>query len=106
MGQSVRGHAPEIRLAARTELAAPIVAAFLPGWRAHLWHIPKSSKLAEHIRYTLGLWPGLIRFLKGGRLERDTNAVENQIRRIALTRKTRCSQGMGSAPKTRRCSFR
>ena len=84
---TVRGQAPEIRLAARTELAAPIIAAFRPWLEAQLARIPRSSKLAEDIRYTLGIWPGLTRFLEDGRLELDTNPVENQIRPIALTRK-------------------
>jgi hypothetical protein len=84
---SVRGHAPEARLAARTELAAPIIAAFRPWLEAQLSRIPQSSKLAEDIRYTLGIWTGLTRFLEDGRLELDTNPVENQIRPIALTRK-------------------
>jgi hypothetical protein len=84
---SVRGCAPDVRLAARTELAAPIVAAFRPWLEAQLSRIPRSSKLAEDIRYTLGLWPGLTHFLEDGRLELDTNPAENQIRPIALTRK-------------------
>ena len=75
------------RLAARREHAAPIIAALRPWLEAQLSRIPRSSKLAEDIRYTLGLWPGLIRFLEDGQLELDTNPVENQIRRIALTRK-------------------
>ena len=85
---SVRGRAPETRLAARTKLAAPIVAAFRPWLEAQLSRIPRASKLAEDIRYTLGIWPGLTRFLEDGRLELDTNPVENQTRPIALTRKT------------------
>lgn len=84
---TVRGRAPEIRLAACAELAAPIVATFRPWLEAQLSRIPRSSKLAEDIRYTLGIWPGLTRFLEDGRLEPDTNPVENQIRPIALTRK-------------------
>jgi hypothetical protein len=84
---TVRGRAPEIRLAARTELAAPIVAAFRPWLEVQLSRIPRSSKLAEDIRYALGIWSGLTRFLEDGRLELDTNPVENQIRPIALTRK-------------------
>ncbi len=84
---SVRGHAPKARLAARTKLAAPIIAAFRPWLEAQLSRIPQSSRLAEDIRYTLGIWPGLARFLEDGRLELDTNPVENQIRPIALTRK-------------------
>lgn len=85
--KSVRGCAPEIRLAARKELAAPIIAAFRPWLEGQLSRIPQASKLAEDIRYTLGIWPGLTRFLEDGQLELDTNPVENQIRPIALTRK-------------------
>lgn len=84
---SVRGLAPALRLAARQDLSALIVAALRPWLEAQLSRIPRSSKLAEDIRYTLGLWPGLIRFLEDGRLELDTNPVENQIRSVALTRK-------------------
>ncbi len=84
---AVRGKAADVRLAARQGMAAPIIAAFRPWLEAQLSRIPKTSKLAEDIRYTLGLWPGLTRFLDDGRLELDTNAVENQIRPIALTRK-------------------
>ena len=83
---SVRGRTPEIRLAARKELR-PDRRRLRPSLEAQLSRIPKASKLAEDIRYTLGLWPGLTRFLDDGRLELDTNPVENQIRPIALTRK-------------------
>jgi len=85
--KSVRGLGPEARLAARRELSAPIIAAFRPWLEAQLSRIPRSSKLAEDIRYTLARWPGLTRFLEDGRLELDTNPVENQVRKIALTRK-------------------
>jgi transposase len=85
--KTVRGAAPEARLAARRELSAPIIAAFRPWLEAQLSRIPRSSVLAEDIRYTLARWPGLTRFLEDGRLELDTNPVENPIRKIALTRK-------------------
>ena len=85
--KTVRGSAPEARLAARQELSAPIIEAFHPWLQAQLSRIPRSSKLAEDIRYTLARWAGLTRFLEDGRLELDTNPVENQIRKIALTRK-------------------
>ncbi|WP_081614945.1 transposase [Paracoccus sp. N5] len=55
--------------------------------RAQLSRIPRSSKLAEAIRYTLARWPGLARFPEDGRPELDTNPVENRIRKIASTRK-------------------
>lgn len=85
--KSVRGLPADARLAAQRELSAPIIAAFRPWLEAQLLRIPRSSKLAEDIRYTLARWPGLMRFLEDGRLELDTNPVENQIRKIALTRK-------------------
>ncbi|MET4312795.1 transposase [Bradyrhizobium sp. RT4b] len=45
------------------------------------------STLAEDIRYALYHWQGLTRFLEDGRLELDTNPVENAIRPVCLTRK-------------------
>lgn len=81
------GLSPEARLAARRELSAQIIAAFRPWLEAQLSRIPRSSKLAQDIRYILARWPGLTRFLEDGRLALDTNPVENQIRKIALTRK-------------------
>ena len=80
---SARGRAPETRLAARSKLAAPIVAAFRPWLEAQLSRIPQFPKPPEDIRYTLGIWPGLTRFLQGGRLELDTNPVENRSVRLA-----------------------
>ena len=85
--EGVRGKPPGLRLAARREHTAPIVTALKPWLEAQLSRISGKSRLAEDIRYTLSLWPGLIRFLDDGRLELDTNPVENQIRPIALTRK-------------------
>jgi transposase len=85
--KTVRGSAPAMRLAARRKLSVPIIEAFRPWLEAQLSRIPTSSKLAEDIRYTLAHWSGLTRFLEDGRLELDTNPVENQIRKIALTRK-------------------
>lgn len=84
---TVRGQAPAIRLAARLEHAAPIIAALKPWLEAQLSRIPRGSQLAADIKYALALWPGLTRFLEDGRLELDTNPVENQIRPVALTRK-------------------
>jgi hypothetical protein len=79
--------APDIRLTARREHSAPIVAALKPWLEAQLSRIPAKSQLAGDINYALSLWPGLTRFLEDGRLELDTNPVENQIRPLALTRK-------------------
>lgn len=83
----VRGLPPQIRLAARKQHSAPIIAALKPWFEKQLSKISSGSKLAEDIRYGLAHWEGLTRFLDDGRLELDTNLVENAIRPVCLTRK-------------------
>ena len=85
--KAVRGKYAALRLVARREHAGPVVAALKPWLEAQLSRIPQKSQLAEDIRYPLGHWSGLIRFLEDGTLELATNPVENQIRPIALTGK-------------------
>lgn len=46
-----------------------------------------SSKLGEAIKYTLGLWPKLIRFLDHPVLELSNNIAENSMRAVAVGRK-------------------
>jgi len=84
---TVRGAAPEDRLAARQQHSAPIIAALKPWFEKQLSMISSGSTLATDIRYALSHWAGLTRFLEDGRLELDTNPVENAIRPVALTRK-------------------
>lgn len=83
----VRGLAPDLRRAARQAQSAPIVAALKTWFEKQLSMISSGSVLATDIRYGLAHWPGLTRFLEDGRLEMDTNPVENAIRPVALTRK-------------------
>jgi transposase len=64
-----------------------VVATSRPWLGLQLPRNSRSSWPAEDIRFALGIWPGLIRFIGNGRLELDSNAVENYIRPIALTRK-------------------
>lgn len=84
---AVRGRPPEERRAARERQARPLVDA-LRGWlEAQLARVPGRSKLAEAIRYALGRWADLARFLDDGRIDLDTNPVERTIRPVALGRK-------------------
>ena len=83
----IRGKDPAIRVAARQKLSKPITDALRPWLEAQLDMLSSSSDLARHIRYGLKRWHGLTRFLDDGRIEMDTNAVENAIRPIPLTRK-------------------
>ena len=59
------------------------------GWpRAvtHSWVLPR-SRLGEKLTYIANQWEGLVVFLYDGRVEMDTNFVENRIRPVKLTAK-------------------
>ena len=85
--KDIRGKAPDTRKAERQTLSKPIVDALRPWLEARLQELPSASDLARHIRYGLKRWDGLTRFLADGRVEMDTNGVENAIRPNPLTRK-------------------
>ena len=89
----VRGRVPEDRLAWRRSLSAPHLATFKPWLEAQLAQIPRSSTLADAIRYALARWASLTRFLDDGRIELDTNPVERAIRPVALGRKNHLFAG-------------
>lgn len=86
--KAVRGKDPAVRMATRREQSAPIVSALKPWLEIRLSRIPRDNPCWPRISATPSRdFPGLIHFLDDGRLEFDTNPVENQIRPIALTRK-------------------
>jgi len=89
----VRGQSPAHRLAVRRTLSKPIVVALKAWLEAQLPQLPGRGKLAEAMRYALGRWAGLTRFLHDGRVELDTNPVERAIRPIALGRKNHLFAG-------------
>ena len=96
----VRGKTPEQRLEARRELSAPIVEALRSWLDAQLARLSDASELARHIKYALRRWNGLTRFLRDGRVEMDTNPVENAIRPIPLTRKNALFAGSDDGART------
>ena len=55
--------------------------------------LPERNPVADAIRYALGRWPALTRFLDDGRIELDTNPVERAIRPVALGRKNHLFAG-------------
>lgn len=60
----MRGAPPDVRLAARREHSAPIIAALKPWLEKQLSMISSGSRLATDIRYALDYWTGLTRFLE------------------------------------------
>ncbi len=85
--REIRGRPPDERQRVRQERSRPIIEA-MHGWlQDQLRCLPGRARLAEAIRYALGRWPALSRFLDDGRIELDTNPVERAIRPVALGRK-------------------
>ena len=91
--EMVRGQPPSHRLAVRRSRSKPIVDDLYLWLETQLTRVPNQSTLAEAIRYALGRWPALTRFLHDGRVELDTNPVERAIRPIALGRKNHLFAG-------------
>ena len=83
----IRGMGPGQRLSARQTRTAPLVAAFGEWLQTQRLRISAKSRLGEKLTYIHRQWDGLQTFLSDGRVEIDSNAVENLIRPIALTRK-------------------
>ncbi len=91
--ETVRDQPPSHRLAVRRSRSKPIVDDLYLWLETQVTRVPNQSTLAEAIRYALGRWPALARFLHDGRVELDTNPVERAIRPIALGRKNHLFAG-------------
>ena len=85
--KDIRGRGANERRAVRRENSRPILDGLEMWLREKLDCVSKKSKLAEAIRYALSRWDGLSLFITDGRVEIDSNAVERNIRPIALNRK-------------------
>lgn len=85
--KDIRGTSPGQRLSARQARSAPLVAAFGEWLQAQRLRISAKSRLGEKLAYIHRYWGGLQTFLTDGRVEIDSNNVENLVRPIALNRK-------------------
>ena len=83
----IRGAAPGQRLSARQARTAPLVADFGDWLQQSRLRVSAKSRLGEKLAYIHNHWDGLQTFLHDGRVEIDSNGVENLIRPIALNRK-------------------
>lgn len=83
----IRGINPGQRLSARRARTAPLVAEFGIWLTEKRSRISAKSRLGEKLAYITRHWDGLQTFLTDGRVEIDSNKVENLIRPIALNRK-------------------
>ncbi len=83
----IRGLAEDQRLVIRQARSAPLVADFEIWLAEQRARVSAKSRLGDKLGYIARHWGGLQTFLEDGRVEIDSNCVENLIRPIALNRK-------------------
>lgn len=83
----IRGKEAAIRQSVRAERSRPLVVELEEFLRAQAARLSGRSDMGKAVAYLLNHWAGLTLFVDDGRVEMDTNLVENQIRPLTLTRK-------------------
>ncbi len=85
--KEIRGRPPEERRAIRNERARPLLEALKQWLEETLCKLSRKSDTALAVRYALGRWEALLRYVDDGRIEIDNNAAERALRTVALGRK-------------------
>ena len=96
----IRGLGHDQRLAVRMARTAPLVESFRVWLAEQRSRVSAKSRLGEKLTYIANHWDGLQTFLSDGRVEMDSNAVENLIRPIALNRKNALFAGHDEGGRT------
>jgi transposase len=85
--EDIRGRQPEERRQVRNERSRPLLASLKQWLEETLVKLSRKSDTAQAVRYALGRWEALLRYVDDGRLEIDNNAAERALRVVALGRK-------------------
>ena len=85
--KEIRGRSPEERRAVRNERARPLLESLKQWLEATLGKLSRKSDTALAVRYALGRWEALLRYVDDGGIEIDNNAAERALRTVALGRK-------------------
>ena len=83
----IRGSTADVRKTARQDRAKPLLDSMRTWLEATLAKLSRKSGTATAIRYALGRWKALNRYVEDGKLEIDNNAAERALRVVALGRK-------------------
>ena len=83
----IRGEEPATRQFVRWTESAPLVNAFGVWLDEQRSRISPRSRLGEKLTYIANQWDRMLVFLYDGRVEMDSNFVENRIRPVKLTAK-------------------
>ena len=85
--EEIRGRFPEERRAVRNERSRPLLESLKQWLEETLVKLSRKSDTAQAVRYALGRWEALLRYVDDGHLEIDNNAAERALRVVALGRK-------------------
>ncbi len=83
----IRGSGQDRRRAVRQELSSPLVDEFFAWLTAQAKRLSRKSELGEAMAYMLRRQDGFRLFLGDGRVDMDSNLVENAIRSPAMNRR-------------------
>ncbi|MCC6001587.1 MAG: IS66 family transposase, partial [Pararhodobacter sp.] len=84
---AIRGSGPDHRRAVRQEQSRPLVDEFFAWLKAQAARVSRKSDLGEAMAYMLKRQDGFRLFLDDGRVDIDSNLVENAIRSPAMNRR-------------------
>jgi transposase len=96
----ISGAPADVRLAKRRTRSKPILNALRAALDLHAARLSKKSEMGKALAYVLTRWDGLTCFAEDGRIEMDTNPVENAIRPLALGRKNALFAGHDEGGRT------
>jgi transposase len=85
--REIRGRSPEQRRDVRDERSKPLLGSLKEWLETALGKLSRKSDTALAVRYALGRWDALVRYVDDSRLEIDNNAAERALRTVALGRK-------------------
>ena len=85
--KTIKGQSPETRRRVRQARAGPQLTELKARLQKVRSRISKKLPLAKAIHYALARWESLERYIHDGTIEIDNNAIERQIRPIAIGRK-------------------
>jgi len=83
----IRGTQPAERRQVRNERSRPLLESLKRWLEETLLKLSRKSDTALAVRYALGRWEALLRYVDDGRIEIDNNAAERALRAVALGRK-------------------
>ncbi len=85
--KEIRGQCPDLRRTVRHDRTVPLLETLRIWLTEQAARLSTKSDLGMAVGYALDHWQGLVLFAEDGRVEMDSNLIENQIRPVTLGRK-------------------